>query len=55
MTVSELIEELSKCDPNADIGITDHLSDWDIEIICSKPHVHERCLGEAYIVLGDER
>lgn len=51
MTVSELIEELQKHDPSADIGITDHLSDWGIETIGCVPHVYERCLGEVYIVL----
>jgi hypothetical protein len=55
MTVAELIEELRKCDPSAEIGITDYLTDWDIEVICCNPHIHERCLGEVYIVLGDER
>ena len=52
MTVCELIKELQCVDPSAEIGITNHLTDWDIETIGDVPHVHERCLGEVYIVMG---
>jgi hypothetical protein len=53
VTVRELIEQLLLVDQDAEIGITDHLGDYEIETMGEFPHVYEKCLGEVYIVLKD--